>query len=75
MWLTENPGYHAPQDVAVAVQCTTHQAAVSLRDLLERGLVTRADHQYGANGYTKTHEHTDRSSLPDPDDAAVAVGG
>lgn len=45
-WLRENPGYHQPQDVGVALDLTTHQAAVALNNLLGRGLVTRESSKY-----------------------------
>lgn len=46
---------------------------MSLRDLLERGLVTRSDHQYEVRRYTSDHDYD--TALPDPDDDPVAVGG
>lgn len=35
-WLTEHPGFYQPQQVAVEVGCTTHQAAMTLRYLSEK---------------------------------------
>ena len=46
-WLRANPGLHAPQDVASHLHITTHQAAVTLSNLLSRSLVVREDSRYG----------------------------
>lgn len=45
-WLLQNPGWHSPSDVGVALQITTHQAATTLNALMKRELVERRDSQY-----------------------------
>lgn len=52
-WLMQHPGYHSPTEVAEALGYTTHQAAVALRALLDRGLVDRQARQYAVVPYNR----------------------
>lgn len=47
-WLVQHPGWHSPQDVGLALQVTTHQAATALHALMRRDLVERTDKRYRA---------------------------